>query len=80
MRVLYGPVMKIFGFKKPKAPAVVDYAAQKAKEDKAAEEAQRKARAEAAARQGSAATLLTPSDLEDEFGSSPSKRKTLFGG
>lgn len=68
-------------FSKPKTASTgPSYAELKAQEDKAEDEAQRKARAEAVARQGSRSTLLTDASMNTDFGSNPSRRKTLLGG
>lgn len=78
MRVLYGPLLKLFtGGGSQKAAPVVTPQQDAGAERRAAEEADRKARAAALARTGRRSTLLSGGTGFDELDQKP---KTLLGG
>lgn len=87
-RVLYNPIgiFKMLtgsgggGGGAPPAPAGPSAADLRAQETKAREEAARKAVSDAQARSTAHASLLTDSSLADTFGSTATKKKSLFGG
>lgn len=87
MRVLYNPgnlIKGLFGFggggggsPAPSGPSASEL---RAREDAAREEAARRAASEAQTRQSARSSLLTDANLADTFGSTTTKKKSLFGG
>lgn len=81
-RVLHNPVnlvKSLIGIKDSPAPAGPSAADLRATELNAREEAARKATSDAQARAGARQSLLTDASLTDTFGSTDTKKKSLFG-